>query len=373
MDTDASSSTRIAVLIDCDNVSSRHIGAVLEELASYGVPTVKRAYGDWTTTQLTSWKPELLRNAIQPIQQFANTVGKNSTDSALIIDAMDLLWQGNVEAFAIVSSDSDFTRLATRLRESGKRVFGLGRRKTPESLRRAVDQFIFLEVLQEQDRRDEADAHADEPSADVPAEKGSDADETAPTAVNLQSALTKAINATSAEDGWSRLSQVGQHLSRAHADFDPREFGHQKLGSLVEEQPYLETRTEGTGVQVRLRQKRAARRTSSPAGSRSPAAKGAAADGTGAAVKDATVRSTPAKGTTAKGSSRKSTAAKAAATKSAPTKAAEPRTTRATRKKAASPEPGPAADLGTGDQSAAEGPKAAEARSRRATRGPSAP
>ena len=105
MDTDQSSSTRIAVLIDADNVSAKHIAAVLEELATYGVPTVKRAYGDWTTTQLTSWKPELLRNAIQPIQQFSNTIGKNSTDSALIIDAMDLLCQGNVEAFAIVSSD----------------------------------------------------------------------------------------------------------------------------------------------------------------------------------------------------------------------------------------------------------------------------
>ena len=250
METDASSSTRIAVLIDCDNVSAKHIGAVLEELATYGVPTVKRAYGDWTTTQLTSWKPELLRNAIQPVQQFSNTVGKNSTDSALIIDAMDLLWQGNVEAFAIVSSDSDFTRLATRLRESGKRVYGLGRRKTPESLRRAVDQFIFLEVLQDQERAEESG----------PADTASDSDpDTASSRINLQSALTRAINATSSDDGWSTLGVVGQHLSRAHADFDPRDFGHQKLSSLVDEQPYLETRTEGSQRQVRLKQ-RATRR-----------------------------------------------------------------------------------------------------------------
>ncbi|MGA8045924.1 MAG: NYN domain-containing protein [Dermatophilaceae bacterium] len=246
METDASSSTRIAVLIDCDNVSAKHIGAVLEELATYGVPTVKRAYGDWTTTQLTSWKPELLRNAIQPVQQFSNTVGKNSTDSALIIDAMDLLWQGNVEAFAIVSSDSDFTRLATRLRESGKRVYGLGRRKTPESLRRAVDQFIFLEVLQDQERAEESG----------PAEAASESDpDTASSRINLQSALTRAINATSSDDGWSTLGVVGQHLSRAHADFDPRDFGHQKLSSLVDEQPYLETRTEGSQRQVRLKQR----------------------------------------------------------------------------------------------------------------------
>lgn len=162
MDADTSTSTRIAVLIDCDNVSAKHTAAVLEELAKYGTPTVKRAYGDWTTTQLVGWKPELHRNAIQPVQQFAYTVGKNSTDSALIIDAMDLLWQGNVEAFALVSSDSDFTRLATRLRESGKRVYGLGQRKTPESLRRAVDQFIFLELLQEQARDEDEEQRKDE-------------------------------------------------------------------------------------------------------------------------------------------------------------------------------------------------------------------
>lgn len=255
MENDTSSSTRIAVLIDADNVSAKHAGAVLEELATYGIPTVKRAYGDWTTTQLTSWKSELLRHAIQPIQQFANTIGKNSTDSALIIDAMDLLWQGNVDAFALVSSDSDFTRLATRLRESGKRVFGLGRRKTPESLRRAVDQFIYLEVIQEQDHAAEERVAAtagqvvDEPAADEPASSG----------INLQSALTKAINATSGDDSWSTLSLVGQHLNRTHADFDPRDFGHAKLSSLVDEQPYLETRTEGSRRQVRLRQKRTAK------------------------------------------------------------------------------------------------------------------
>ena len=264
MDTDQSSSTRIAVLIDADNVSAKHIAAVLEELATYGVPTVKRAYGDWTTTQLTSWKPELLRNAIQPIQQLSNTIGKNSTDSALIIDAMDLLWQGNVEAFAIVSSDSDFTRLATRLRESGKRVYGLGRRKTPESLRRAVDQFIFLEVLQEQDREESAEATG-APEA-PPSEESS-------SRINLQSALTRAINATSADDGWSTLGVVGQHLSRAHADFDPRDFGHQKLSTLVDEQPYLETRTEGSQRQVRLKQRTTRKTAAARTARKTPARK----------------------------------------------------------------------------------------------------
>ncbi len=249
MENDPSALTRIAVLIDCDNVSARHAGDVLEELAKYGTPTVKRAYGDWTTSQLSGWKSELNRHAIQPVQQFAYTYGKNSTDSALIIDAMDLLWQGNVEAFALVSSDSDFTRLATRLRESGKRVYGFGRRKTPESLRRAVDQFTFLEVLAEQDHQNETGDGAVAPAA--PAGD-------APT-INLQSALTRAINAVSGDDGWATLGTVGQHLARAHADFDPRDFGHQKLSSLVAEQPYLQTRTEGSRSQVRLRSRRSGR------------------------------------------------------------------------------------------------------------------
>lgn len=274
MDADTSTSTRIAVLIDCDNVSSKHTTAVLEELAKYGTPTVKRAYGDWTTTQLGGWKGELQRNAIQPVQQFAYTVGKNSTDSALIIDAMDLLWQGNVEAFALVSSDSDFTRLATRLRESGKRVYGLGMRKTPESLRRAVDQFIFLELLAEgTDQGKEAE--------DAPTDEGgspTSSDDTPERTINLQSALTKAINATSGDDGWSTLGTIGQHLSRAHADFDPRAFGHQKLSSLVEEQPYLETRSEGSMIQARLRTKqRAARKSTGSATKASPKKKGTAA------------------------------------------------------------------------------------------------
>ena len=273
MDADPSTSIRIAVLIDCDNVSAKHATAVLEELAKYGTPTVKRAYGDWTTTQLGGWKSELQRNAIQPVQQFAYTVGKNSTDSALIIDAMDLLWQGNVEAFALVSSDSDFTRLATRLRESGKRVYGLGMRKTPESLRRAVDQFIYLELLQEQarERDDEADPETPEEEPE--------------TGINLESALTKAVNATSGDDGWSTLGTVGQHLSRAHADFDPRTFGHQKLSTLVEEQPYLETRSEGSSRQVRLRTKN---RTSAKAPAKRATTKKAAGKSTSGTAKKTT-------------------------------------------------------------------------------------
>ncbi|MEW1979778.1 NYN domain-containing protein [Citricoccus sp. NPDC079358] len=276
----SSATTRIAVLIDCDNVSPTHAGAVLEELATYGTPTIKRAYGDWTTNQLSGWKNELNRLAIQPTQQFSYTVGKNSTDSALIIDAMDLLWMGNVEAFAIVSSDSDFTRLATRLRESGKRVIGLGERKTPESLRNAVDQFIYLELLggaREEDtapsrratrrgRRggaandNDTDTDAADGTADVPVvvdtPDAPDALDEDRARINLESALAKALNATSGDDGWASLSRVGQHLSRTHVDFDPRDFGHQKLSTLVSEQPYLEHRTVGSRMQVRLKQGR---------------------------------------------------------------------------------------------------------------------
>ncbi|SLM99176.1 NYN domain-containing protein [Brevibacterium yomogidense] len=279
--TSSQDDTRIAVLIDCDNVSPTHAGAVLEELASYGTPTIKRAYGDWTTSQLNGWKKELNRWAIQPVQQFAYTVGKNSTDSALIIDAMDLMWMGNVESFAIVSSDSDFTRLATRLRESGKKVIGLGRRKTPISLRNAVDQFIYLELLGGDDHSEgtpskEGDAPAESaapapeatkpPSEPAPAATVqtavtfSDAVANEPASrINLQSALTKAINATSGDDGWANLSLLGQHLSRTHADFDPRDFGHSKLSDLVAEQPYLDHRTDGRQMEARLK-KRSGRR-----------------------------------------------------------------------------------------------------------------
>lgn len=276
MDTDASASTRIAVLIDCDNVSFRHAEAVLEELATYGTPTIKRAYGDWTTGRLAGWKNELNRLAIRPMQQFGYTVGKNSSDSALIIDAMDLLWGGNVEAFALVSSDSDFTGLALRLRESGKKVFGMGSRQTPESLRKAVDQFIYLELL-------DKDLDAEPPSGTAvpatstvapasapdsagseapggPGGAGSPATPAQTSRINLQSALVRAVNATSGDDGWAHLSLLGQQLNRAHTDFDPRDFGHRKLSTLVAAQPYLETRTADGTMQVRLKGTTTARR-----------------------------------------------------------------------------------------------------------------
>src|SRR6478735_6611367 len=156
---------RLAVLIDSDNTTSSLTTELLEEIAKYGTPTIKRAYGDWTTQQLAGWKEELLRHAIQPIQQFAYTRGKNSTDSALIIDAMDLLYAGNLEGFVIVSSDSDFTRLATRLRESGMTVYGLGRRNTPAAFVAACDRFIYLDLLSQETPESTPPASADEEPA----------------------------------------------------------------------------------------------------------------------------------------------------------------------------------------------------------------
>ncbi|GAA1478284.1 NYN domain-containing protein [Nocardioides aestuarii] len=241
METD-SSAVRIAVLIDADNTSPKYAEAILDELAKYGTPTIKRAYGDFSSSRLGGWTRELNARAIRAMHQNAYTTGKNSTDSALIIDAMDLLYAGNVEAFAIVSSDSDFTSLALRLRESGKVVYGLGRQKTPVSLQNACDRFIQLEVLGTDASREE------EPEA----EDESEATESAPQ-LNLQSVLTKAVNATAEDDGWAALSAIGSHLARSHPSFDPRTFGHGKLSSLVSDQPWLETRTVGTHLEVGLK------------------------------------------------------------------------------------------------------------------------
>lgn len=230
--------TRLAVLIDADNASSSVAKELLEEVAKYGTATVKRAFGDWTTQNLVGWKGHLHRHAIQPIQQFAYTQGKNATDSAFIIDAMDILYAGNVDGFCLVSSDSDFTRLATRLREAGKVVYGLGERKTPEPFIAACDKFIFFEVLK---RPIETAALAQVP--DVP---------------DLKELLAHAIRETGRDSGWSRLSTVGGLLGKTNTSFDPRNYGFKKLSDLVRAQPYLEVRDapDSTGfVHVELRLK----------------------------------------------------------------------------------------------------------------------
>ena len=213
-----SDTSRLAVLIDSDNTTARLTTELLEEIAKYGTPTVKRAYGDWTTQHLVGWKEELLRHAIQPVQQFAYTQGKNSTDSALIIDAMDLLYAGNLEGFVIVSSDSDFTRLATRLRESGMTVYGLGRRSTPEPFVAACDRFIYLDLL------------------------GKEQSGPKPAPPDLRPILSTAITSTSNDDGWSSLSEVGSYLSKSHAAFDARDYGYSKLGELARGESYVDVR-----------------------------------------------------------------------------------------------------------------------------------
>ena len=231
------------MLIDSDNTTAGLTTELLDEIAKYGTPTVKRAYGDWTTMQLSSWKRELNAHAIQPVQQFTYTQGKNSTDSALIIDAMDLLYAGNVEGFVIVSSDSDFTRLATRLRESGMTVYGLGRRKTPEAFVSACDRFIYLELLREQ-----------------PPEQEEDGQEPAPKPPDLKRMLSNAISSTSKDDGWASLGEVGSYLSKSNAAFDSRVYGHSKLSDLVRAQPFVDVKDEegptgSTRLWVRLKPK----------------------------------------------------------------------------------------------------------------------
>ena len=247
MDTDLSG-VLIAVLIDADNSSAKYAEPILDELAKYGTPTIKRAYGDFSSSHLQGWTRELNRRGIKPVHTIAYTTGKNSTDSALIIDAMDLLYAGNVEAFAIVSSDSDYTSLALRLREAGKTVYGLGQKKTPVSLQNACDRFILLEVLGS-DADGGADAQPDTGTGEPAAQ------------LNLQRVLTPAFNATADDDGWATLGAIGNHLARSHPTWDPREFGHGKLSSLVDEQPYLQTRSAGNHLEVSLKRKAATRKS----------------------------------------------------------------------------------------------------------------
>jgi uncharacterized protein (TIGR00288 family) len=253
---------RIAVLIDADNTSKSDAAALMEEVAKYGVPTVKRAYGDWTSNRLSGWKDQLNRLAIQPVQQFAYTTGKNSTDFALVIDAMDLLYSGNVDAFAIVSSDSDFTRLVTRLRESGKTVYGFGRRKTPEPLQNATDRFVFLEVLRAAETSEEPsgeESSGEEPSTPLP---------------DLRTILTQAINDISGDDGWANLGGVGSVVGTRYPSFDSRNYGFPRLTALVQAQDYLDVEAPEHGAtRVRLRSAKPARKAARKAPAKKAGAK----------------------------------------------------------------------------------------------------
>jgi len=217
---------RLAVLIDADNAQAAIIDGLLAEVAKYGTAHVKRAYGDWTGTSLKGWKDQLLAQSIQPIQQFAYTSGKNSTDSAMVIDAMDLLYSGRFDGFCLVSSDSDFTRLAARLRESGLTVYGFGERKTPKPFVAACDKFIYIENL----RRDgTADGSADQVPAAVRRASAAELKRNTP----LVSQLRYAVEAASDDDGWAQLGQVGMLITKQQPDFDSRSYGYAKLSDLM--------------------------------------------------------------------------------------------------------------------------------------------
>jgi uncharacterized LabA/DUF88 family protein len=221
-----SQNDKLAVLIDADNAQSSLTPELFAEISRYGTASVKRAYGDWTTTNLRGWKDVLHTMAIQPIQQFSYTVGKNSTDSSLIIDAMDLLYSGRFNGFCLVSSDSDFTRLATRIREAGLVVYGFGERKTPQAFVAACDKFIYTEILKPQKEPVTTGAQAPEP---------------------LEPMIRTAVTATARENGWAALSAVGSMLLKNSPSFDPRNYECQKLGELVRKQGYLEIKEVPVG------------------------------------------------------------------------------------------------------------------------------
>ena len=210
---------KLAVLIDADNAQPGIVDSLLAEIANYGVARVKRIYGDWTTPGLKGWKEVLLQHSIQPMQQFAYTKGKNATDSAMIIDAMDLLYTGNFNGFCIVSSDSDFTKLASRIREAGLLVYGFGEQKTPSPFVSACDKFIYTEVLRA--KTDESEAIAKKTSSDLKQD------------TKLVSLLRNAVEASSDESGWAHLAPVGSNIAKQSPDFDSRNYGYSKLGELV--------------------------------------------------------------------------------------------------------------------------------------------
>ena len=246
---------RLAVLIDADNAPRSALGDVMAEVAVYGTPTIKRIYGDWTTPNLASWKPLLLENAITPVQQYGYTTGKNSTDSAMIIDAMDILYTGQVDGFVLVSSDSDFTRLAIRLREAGKKVYGMGEKKTPNPFIVACDKFAYIEVIRSAAQQERAEEAAREEPKEPPKparraarKKGAEAapapapEAEPPSRVpkEIITLLADSVEMLADEDGYAPLGEVANLLVRKKRDFDPRNFGFSKLSKLVKALPRFE-------------------------------------------------------------------------------------------------------------------------------------
>jgi len=212
----------LAVLIDGDNIPSAHVKEMMEEIAKYGNPTIKRIYGDWTNPHLSKWKNLLLQNAITPIQQYAYTTGKNATDSAMIIDAMDILYSEKVNGFCLVSSDSDFTKLATRLREAGMQVIGIGEKKTPTPFIVACEKFIYIEIIRKQSTSKEDINKKDEAVEII--------DRITPKVIKL---ISSTITDSSDEDGWAFLGDVGSLIQKKQPNFDSRNYGFEKLTPLI--------------------------------------------------------------------------------------------------------------------------------------------
>ncbi len=229
---------RYAVLIDADNAPRRSLAGIMEEIAVHGTPTIKRIYGDWTSPNLAGWKKSLLEHAVSPIQQYGYTTGKNATDSAMIIDAMDILYSGRVDGFCLVSSDSDFTRLATRLREAGMKVIGMGERKTPNPFIVSCDKFIYLEVLNKEEKKptprktaktpEAASATQTQPEVAVPKSPKT----TVPQPIIDLIAST--IESVADDEGWAYLGEIGSLLQKKKPDFDARNFGYKKLTLLID-------------------------------------------------------------------------------------------------------------------------------------------
>ena len=233
---------RLAVLIDADNAQPSITEGLLAEVAKYGTAHVKRAYGDWTGTSLRGWKDQLLAQSIQPIQQFAYTSGKNATDAAMVIDAMDLLYSGRFDGFCIVSSDSDFTRLAARLRESGLTVYGFGERKTPKPFVAACDKFVYVENL----------TYPESPTTPEPRQKAVLSAAQLKRDSGLVNQLRNVIEAASDDDGWASLAAVGHLVTNQQPDFDSRSYGYAKLSDLIAATTLfeLDRRSPGDGKQA---------------------------------------------------------------------------------------------------------------------------
>lgn len=250
---------RLAVLIDAENVPYSNVKGIMEEIARNGTPTIKRIYADWTKPTMSGWKNVLLENAITPIQQYSYTSGKNSSDSAMIIDAMDILYSEQVEGFCIISSDSDFTRLVTRLRESGKKVYGIGERKTPSPFIAACDKFTYIEIISASLQNNRTYENGVKKEETTEREQRNSAVSIGKDIINL---ISVSINDVEDENGWAFLGDVGNLIIKKQPDFDPRNFGFYKLTHLIRKLKEFEIEERDTNnskikhIYVRNRNKR---------------------------------------------------------------------------------------------------------------------